>query len=291
MAAYSGIRFNFKRAVVDHVFGIRKLLWPVLDLSDLVHRTLTGRTQYPPLSARQKVGGSIWASIAEFDAIGKECLALLKGITGLQPQHTVLDIGCGCGRLAIPLLEYLQPMARYQGGDVDREMISWCSRSVTPRHPNASFFHIDVFNSFYNPELTKQARDFRFPVQDGSVDRIFLGSVFTHMMPLDVEAYLREMARMLREDGCALISVFVITRARLSGPARPLIEQKFRFAKDGHRLASEKYPELDIAYDEDVLNGMIERSGLQHRQPIIWGHWAGETGMSSHDFLVLEKAK
>lgn len=289
MPAYSGASFNFKRAVVDHMFGVRKLAWPLLDLGDYVYRQATGRKKYPPLSARQKVGGSLWASIGQFDAVGRDSLRLLREVTKLAPTHSVLDIGCGCGRMAIPMLEYLDPAARFWGGDVDGDMVAWCARSISARHPNSSFFHIDVFNSFYNPDLRKQAKDYVFPIADGAVDRIMLASVFTHMMPPDIEQYLREMARMLADDGMALISLFLVNSQRLEGAPKPIVEAKFPYPRGPYRLASEKYPELDIAFDESLILDMVDRAGLKLQQPILWGAWTGEPGFSGHDFIVVTR--
>lgn len=289
MPAYSGASFNFKRAVVDHMFGVRKLVWPLLDAGDALYRKASGKGNYPPLSARQKVGGSMWASIRQFDAVGRDSLRLLKEVTGMQPSHTLLDIGCGCGRTAIPTLEYLQPPARYWGGDVDRDMIAWCQGNISPRHANSTFFHIDVFNSFYNPDLEKQAKDYVFPIPDRSVDRIILVSVFTHMMPPDIEQYLREMARLLADGGRALISLFLLNPRRLDGAPRPVVDAKFPFPKGRYSLASEKYPELDIAFDEALVMEMVDRAGLKLQQPILWGTWAGEPGFSGHDFIVVER--
>jgi SAM-dependent methyltransferase len=289
MAEYSGVPFNFKRAVVDRGFGVRKFVWPVIDCIDGIYRYCARKTKYPPLSARQKVGGSLWASIRQFDAVGRDSVRLLREVTKLMPTHSVLDIGCGCGRMAIPLLEYLDPNAKFYGGDVDREMIAWCSRNVSSRHSNAAFFHIDVFNSFYNPDLGKQAKEYVFPVADHAVDRVMLVSVFTHMMPDDIEQYLREISRMLTDGGMALMSFFLLTPERLQGAPRPVVEAKFPFSKGRHRLASEKYPELDIAFDEALLMEMIDRAGLKLQQPILWGVWAGEPGFSGHDFVVVER--
>lgn len=289
MPAYSGAPFNFKRAVVDHMFGVRRLAWPLLDAGDYLFRLVSGKTKYPPLSARQKVGGSLWASIRQFDTVGRDSVRLLREVTQLEPSHTVLDIGCGCGRTAIPMLEAQARGARFYGGDVDREMVAWCQRNISPRHPNSTFFHIDVFNSFYNPDLTKQAQEYRFPVPDHTMDRIILVSVFTHMMPPDIEQYLREMARMLGDGGKALISLFLLNPQRLQGAPRAVVEGKFPYARNGHRLASEKYPELDIAFDEAVILEMVDRAGLKLQQPILWGTWAGEPGFSGHDFIVVQR--
>ena len=291
MPQYSGAPFNFKRAIVDSIFGVRKLAWPVLDLGDFVYRAIAGKTKYPPLSARQKVGGSLLASITQFDIVGRDSVRLLREVTKLQSSHSVLDIGCGCGRTAIPMLEFQNVGAKFYGGDVDWDMIDWCRRNVTPRHQNSTFFHIDVFNSFYNPDLSTQAEDYVFPVGDKAVDRVILVSVFTHMMPADIEQYLREIARMLADDGMALISFFLLNPHRLEGAPRRVVEAKFPYSKGRHRIASEKYPELDIAFDEALVLEMVDRAGLQLQQQILWGIWTGEPGFSGHDFVVLERKR
>lgn len=281
--------FSLKRWLVEHLFGLRQGLWPVLDLLDGLARALTGRLRYPPLSARQKVSGQLLATLSRFDAIGRDSLRMLQDFTHLQPHHRVLDMGCGCGRLAWPLLQFLHPTATYHGGDVDASMLAWCQRSLASRHPNASFFHIDVFNSFYTPSQRGSPGQYRFPLPDGAVDRVFLGSVFTHMQPADVAAYLGEIARVLAPDGCALASFFLLTERRLQGPARPVIDSKFPFPREHHRLASEKVPELDVALDEAFLLALLDRAGLRCRGSILWGAWAGEPGVSGQDFVVIER--
>ncbi len=289
MPQYSGAPFNLKRAIVDHMFFVRKLVWPLLDLGDYVYRAIAGKSKYPPLSARQKVGGSLLASISQFDAVGRDSVRLLREITGLEPSHAVLDIGCGCGRTAIPTLEFQDASGKFYGGDVDRHMIRWCQRNITPRHSSSTFFHIDVFNSFYNPDLTTQAKDYIFPIADKAVDRVILVSVFTHMMQPDIEQYLREIARMLNDGGMALISFFLLNPRRLEGSVGAVVHAKFPYPKARHRLASEKYPELDIAFDEALVLEMVDDAGLKLQQPILWGTWTGERGISGHDFIVVER--
>ena len=36
----------------------------------------------------------------------------------LQPQHRILDVGCGIGKQAVPLTKYLGPTGSYEGFDV-----------------------------------------------------------------------------------------------------------------------------------------------------------------------------
>ena len=47
----------------------------------------------------------------------------------------------------------------------------------------------------------------RFPANDGDVDLIFAASVFTHMYPDDARRYAREMNRVLKESGKAVVSI------------------------------------------------------------------------------------
>ena len=42
-------------------------------------------------------------------AIGEQNLLVLKHLARLTPSSNVLDFGCGCGRLAVPLLDFLSP--------------------------------------------------------------------------------------------------------------------------------------------------------------------------------------
>ena len=48
---------------------------------------------------------------------------------GLKPEHRVLDIGSGIGRVAIPLTEYLNEKGSYEGFDVVELGVNWCNPS------------------------------------------------------------------------------------------------------------------------------------------------------------------
>ena len=69
-------------------------------LKDFVNRALTGELRFPPWWLRDVGGG-------DFRAVGQKFLHLFTELADLQPDERVLDIGCGCGRIAFPLTEYL----------------------------------------------------------------------------------------------------------------------------------------------------------------------------------------
>ncbi len=71
----------------------------------------------------------------EFRATGEEFLTYFIEIGGLRPSDRVLDVGCGVGRMAVPLTRYLSPEGRYEGFDVMANAVEWCQRHITPRFP------------------------------------------------------------------------------------------------------------------------------------------------------------
>src|SRR5260370_25414931 len=61
----------------------------------------------------------------DFLAIGREFLGIFRDAGGLEPHHQVLDIGCGNGRMALPLMEFLSCDGSYEGFDILQEGIDW----------------------------------------------------------------------------------------------------------------------------------------------------------------------
>lgn len=128
----------------------------------------------------------------------------------------MLDVGCGSGRMALPLTGYLNSEGRYAGFDISQKAIAWCQEHITSAHPNFQFEVSDIYNSLYNPKGKYQSLDFRFPYPDASFDVVFLTSVFTHMFPPDVEHYLDEISRVLKPGGRCLCTYFLLNDESLA---------------------------------------------------------------------------
>lgn len=111
---------------------------------------------------------------------------------------TILDVGCGNGRLAIP---FTKRDVRYIGVEPIAACVEFCKRVFAP-WPNFRFVHVDLRNEFYNPDGTVDPIEFVFPVEDQSVNIILFSSVFTHIGTLEVcTRYLDETLRVLKPGG------------------------------------------------------------------------------------------
>jgi SAM-dependent methyltransferase len=123
---------------------------------------------------------------------------------------SVLDFGCGCGRLARQLIQQEPRPKRYLGVDLHAGMIRWCQRNLAPRAAGFEFSHQDVKNLGLNPAGTHAALP--FPVGSGEISLLFAWSVFTHVRQDAAEFYLREVARVLRAEGRALTTWFLFDK-------------------------------------------------------------------------------
>jgi len=229
------------------------------------------------------------AGLDEFKANGEEFLAIYKNLCGLQPDERMLDVGSGIGRKTIPLTQYFNASAVYEGIDISKAGIDWCQQRITPRYPNFRFTLLDVRNDLYNPSGRNEASEVRFPFADESFTFVMLGSVFTHMKPRDVEHYLHEIHRVLAPTQRCLISYFL-----LNDESRNLIDAgrstlPFGATFDDFATTSPEMPESAIAYEEPFIRSLYARTGFTIAR-VEYGTWCGRAeGLSYQDLIVATK--
>jgi ubiquinone/menaquinone biosynthesis C-methylase UbiE len=117
---------------------------------------------------------------------------------GLTPESNVVEIGCACGILAIPMKTYLTT-GTYTGLDIISDGLEWCRANLAD--DRFRFVDLEVHHDLYNPRATNSSKDVRFPIADNRVDVVFLISVFTHLLQDEVSRYLGEIARILKPAG------------------------------------------------------------------------------------------
>ena len=260
---------------------LRKIYYIPVDVMDI----FTKREGMIPPRSMNFVGSGNFIEIGE--GFKKHFIEL----GNLRPSDRVLDVGCGIGRMAVPLTSYLTKAGEYWGFDIVKSGIEWCQNRISPTYSNFHFLHSDIYNKEYNPHGKIQAQDFKFPFEDDFFDFVFLTSVFTHMLPSDVENYISEISRVLKTGGTCLITFFLLNEgsSELIRAGKSAID--FRYDLNGCFSSDDKTPEAAIAYDEGVVRKLFDQNRLAIKQPIYYGSWCHrDKFFTFQDLIVAEKA-
>ena len=191
---------------------------------------------------------------------------------GLRPEHRVLDVGSGIGNLALALAGYLH--GGYHGVEIHPEAVAWCQQHISRAYPTFRFHRADLASHAYNPDGISSASSYRFPFPDQQFDVIFLGSVFTHMMPEAVEQYLREISRLLAPGGVCVATYFLLNDETRPGvdAGRSFMSFDVKHPSGVCRLHESAVPESAVAFEEAFVRQAHERAGLFIRD-IRRGRW------------------
>nr|WP_240961872.1 class I SAM-dependent methyltransferase [Nonlabens sp. Ci31] len=268
----------------DSRFLLRKIFFLPLDIIEKIK----GRNKYVPSRGAVFTGGT--AGPKKFLEEGKLQLQLLRKYTDVQPDHKLLDIGCGMGRTAIAFTPYLKSNSTYHGFDPVKKGIDWCKRGIGADFSNFHFTYVDLFNDLYKSKGGDAAM-FKFPYSDNQFNVCFTFSVFTHMAISEIQNYLNEMYRVSHKDACCL-STFFLYNSHNETYISTRSGFSFPIAHDGYRLMHADVTAGNIAIQEDVLRSMISTAGFREIE-IIDGFWKDEryTGdkLEYQDIVIFKK--
>ncbi len=119
----------------------------------------------------------------EWERTGIESAELLRRELRIGPDDTVMEIGCGAGRIAHHLAPHVK---RWIGGDVSKNMLAHAA---------------DALAGVANVSFVELAGSDLRAVPDGSLDAIYCTVVFMHLDEWDRYRYVREMLRVLKPGG------------------------------------------------------------------------------------------
>jgi SAM-dependent methyltransferase len=229
------------------------------------------------------------------ERVASEILSVLSRHVDLGAKRSVLDMGCGCGRIAAGLTQFLNETSEYVGVDILPGLIEFGRKFITPRYSRFKFLLLDQGNFTYDtlrPEGSAvDIAELSQVCPAGSVDLAISISLFTHLDYAAAVDVLKNVSWLLASGGQAFITIFVV-----DGEARRNIESGatgFRFA---HRtpsgeLSAEKLedPTFAVGYQVEKMDELVASAGLR-RERWIRGYWSqGNSGETFQDALILRK--
>ncbi len=251
-------------------YGLQTLVEPI----DWLARRFNDKKNWPPLRLRQAVG-----NLSDFEGSAGEYTAYLKLLCDLDPGHDLLDIGCGCGLMCLPingtppLPVYLYP-GHYYGLDVDPTTINWCQS------------HLKRDNTFFT--LLNESDNSHLPCASSTFDVVLAKSLFTHLLFDETTRYLKEIHRLLKPGGRCLSTWFLINSEPIT--KNPALRFRSRSSGPTYVLRPTK-PNVAVAYIENELIKTFDTIGLEV-DCTMYGTWSGkQDGVSFQDIIVLRKDK
>jgi len=217
-----------------------------------------------------------------------------------KENNMILDIGCGTGLLAIASEPFLGKNGKYIGIDVMKKDIDFC-RGHYP-FSNFEFIHFDVSNAIYAP--AQKGTKAKWPIKSESFDLTTALSVWTHLNEEDALFYFKEISRVLKPNGKAIITFFLLDeiyrnsleiRSNQEGRFHMTLQDQWIFDQPSYKSNMwfhpkwAQVPESATGVNEAGIDRLIARSGMkliEHHQ----GNWKEVPGAFFQDVLIFQKA-
>jgi SAM-dependent methyltransferase len=192
------------------------------------------------------------------------------GLEARRPGFRIIDIGCGSGRQAAFLKQYM-PDCKYLGLDVWADAIAWAQKSISAVQRDVKFILLEKASGYAGMSA------YRLPAETRSTHLVMALSLFTHLSPPASLDYFSETRRVLLDNGVALFTFMLLDEnserqaeaaANRAGLHMTKTPDACWFGKGGY---------LDIYYSEAAIRRMAEQARLDVIA-IRRGHWYRRDG-------------
>jgi SAM-dependent methyltransferase len=212
--------------------------------------------------------GFLMTGCTDFNRLDRACVSFTD--RHMSEYRSVLDWGCGCGRIA----RHLAPLVRaFSGCDIDAENIAWCAEHLRGNYTASSL----------RPPL---------PYKDEAFDLIYGVSVFTHFRPAIEGLWLAELRRIAAPGALLMMTIHgqtTIDYARLDANARKALTA--RVERDGI-LCGGRNDQLDghAVHENEYVNVYHSQDYVRR----IWGRHFEIVAILpgyifTHDLVIMRK--
>jgi SAM-dependent methyltransferase len=169
----------------------------------------------------------------------------------------VVELGCGCGRVA-RVLKYPWFEGTYVGIDIDDEMLEYC------RHN----FPAERFDFILSPHKSTTYSSGNLPARPevecalaiaapDSKDFVYSLSLYSHLLEKELIDYLRASYQILRAGGIMYMTFFCMEHVELGR------RWTFRHRRGNAYVESARYPEAAVAYHKAFITELATDCGFR----------------------------
>ena len=201
-------------------------------------------------SAKMHVGAT--TDEEKLDFAGRYTVDLLERLVGVNPSDTILEIGCGVGRVG----KFLSSKCtRWIGTDISGRMLEYAAQRL---------------KGIENIELIELSTVGLAEIPDNSVDMVYCTVVFMHLSEWDRYRYVTESFRVLKPGGrCFYDNTDIISTGG------------WQVFMNGFLVDPDKRPpHISMISTGDELETYARRAGFMDVKVHRWDdNWVGVTGV------------
>jgi len=190
---------------------------------------------------------------------------------GLTRRSEVLEVGCGVGRLARELAQIIDE-GSYTGFDIAPAAVQWLETNYASKLAHFAFDLVEVTSDRYQIDSPTAAAHFHFPYPSDRFDLVCSFAVFMHMQLDGVANYLREIERVLRPGGRAVLTMLAVHPDERFAPS--LGGRRFIEIEPGVFSRHPDKPNASHAFAASLLSTTIADAGLSVVDQVE-GSWHG----------------
>lgn len=228
------------------------------------------------------------------DACLKELPFLIRRAR-LTPQSTILDYGCGLGRLAYAASKFLDASGHYFGYEPNQEALSFL-RKAYASHTNFSFagLELPVEEDYVAVQQQSASREGKAAADVSlaglctrPIDVQYSSSVFTHMWQSDIVTTLAKITSQMSPAGVSINTWLCVDDHAAYSLRCGLTDRALPYRVGDALTYSQSNPLVCTAYELPVVQAIYTAAG-QDILEILPGSWSGgrDNGIHYQDIIV-----
>jgi SAM-dependent methyltransferase len=210
-----------------------------------------------------------------------ELYELCKKAGDLKTNNSILDFGCGTGRI-LPKLHKLS--SHVVGFDICDRYLQFCKDAGFQCH------HADVQHPEFNPSGVMDPDSEFLPFFEKTFDRVIGMALLNHQDPQRAKRIISEALRVTKKGGRIVFTTFLLNPQSTFQLNYDQCVFSFKEKTPEWWVTNYERPYLNCAIDETIIRRTIIENKGQIVEPIQYGHWRQIVeAPTGHDLIIIRK--